>query len=740
MRFVVRLLAAIWIATLLVTVGFAWLEVQDERAALVTDLERRATLAVEAVREASERLVGRHARAGYDRILTRFARADRSVAIYDDLGGLLAASPDVQKDLGVISPLVSEAIRSGNGVRAMRTVGGRPAWVHVVPLSWDDAVVGAAAVLLDARHLESREWSLWGRTAVRFGVLGLLLSGITLVLVRYTVTRPMARMAEWTKQLKTGQPMSPPPNADESLFGSLAQEVDGLARSLARARAAAEQEARLRLAGESIWTEERLKQFVRAQFGDRPIFAVSNREPVSHVRDGRTVRTLRPASGLVTALEPIMAACGGVWVAHGSGDADQEVGERVGLPPEDPLYTLRRVWLDAAEESGYYYGFANEGLWPLCHIVHERPQFRAEDWRQYRAVNRKFAEALLREMEGAEAPIVLVHDYHFALLPELIKEARPDARVALFWHIPWPNFEAFRICPWQNDILLGMLGADLVGFHTQFQCNNFLETVERAIEGRVDWDRFAVVRGHHTTLVMPFPISVATNVDVADGSDRTRLLARLGVDVEFLGVGVDRIDYTKGLPERFRAIRRFFERWPEYRGRVVFVQLASPSRGRIPRYQALGRETEETVREINEAIGERGWVPIVYLERHHDHAEVFAWYRHADFCMVTSLHDGMNLVAKEFVAAQPVGGGGALILSRFAGAAHELRDALLVNPYDVDDVADAIHRAVTMNADERRRRMQRMVRHVTEHNVYRWAALLLAELERMPLALPLLRD
>jgi trehalose 6-phosphate synthase len=732
MRFLLRLLGGIWIAILLVTVGFTWLEVREERTRLLTDIERRGALAAELVREASERVVGRRLRAGYDRLITRFGSADRVIALYDELGGLLATSAEAKAWLGVISPSVTRAIHESAAVRGFHIVGGRMTWVHVVPLMWEDKVAGAAAILVDAQYLESREWTLWQRTAVRVGILILLLTGITWLVVRWSLTHPMAQMAEWTKQLKSGHPVPPPPTADASLFGSLAHEVTGLARTLTRARTAAAYEAQLRLRGESVWTEERLKQFVKMRFGDRPIFVVSNREPVSHVKDGGRIRTITPASGLVTALEPIMVACGGVWVAHGSGDADMEVGARVGLPPDNPTYALRRVWLTPEEEAGYYYGFANEGLWPLCHIVHERPQFLAGDWDHYRAVNAKFADALVEEMAGTEEPIVLVQDYHFALLPRLLKAARPDARIALFWHIPWPNFEAFRICPWQQDILLGMLGADLVGFHTQFHCNNFLETVERTLEGRVEWDRFAVIRGGHTTLVQPFPISVAPELEVPREVDRGAALRAFGPEIDWLGIGVERIDYTKGLPERFRAIRRFFERWPEYRRRVTFVQIGSPSRGRIPRYQALQAEIHATLQEINGALGEADWLPIVYRERHHEPEEIRTWFRCADFCMVTSLHDGMNLVAKEFVASRD--GDGALILSRFAGAANELSDALLVNPYDIDDVAAAIHRAITMDVAERRSRMLRMKAQVDENNVYRWAAMLLAELDRMPRA------
>ena len=730
MRFLIRLLGALWLATLVVSAGFAWSELQSERRRLTEDLHRRAALAADAVREASERLVARGTRTGYERVLTRFGRQDRAIAIYDAFGSVIEASPEVKRGLGPISPLVSEAIQKNQATRAFAVVNGRTRLVHVVPLQQDDGPIGAAAVLLDAEYLESGEWTLWQRTAVRIGVLMLLLTGITWVIVRWSVTRPMARIAEWTKQLKSGQPLAPPPEADASLFGSLATEVTGLARTLNRARLAAAEEARLRLAGESLWTEERLKQFVEIRFGERPIYVVSNREPVSHVHDGRSITEVRPASGLVTALEPIMLACGGTWVAHGSGSADRLVGERIGLPANDPAYTLRRVWLSEQEEAGYYYGFANEGLWPLCHIVHERPQFRADDWEHYRNANGRFAAALLEEMEKAEHPIVLAQDYHFALLPQLVKQSRPDARVALFWHIPWPNFEAFGICPWQDEILLGLLGADLVGFHTQFHCNNFLETVERAIEGRVDWENFTVVRGQHRTWVRPFPISVAPD-DGEPLPSRAALRAELGIGTEWLGVGVERVDYTKGLPERIRALRRFFERWPEFRRRVTFVQIASLSRSRIPRYRALQEEVREAVRSINEELGERGWLPIVYRERHHEHAEIRRYYRAADFCMVTSLHDGMNLVAKEYVAAQD-DDDGSLILSRFTGASRELRDAWVVNPYDVEDMAAAIHDALTADPEERRSRMSRLRAHVREYNIYGWAGLLVAELSRIP--------
>jgi trehalose 6-phosphate synthase len=301
---------------------------------------------------------------------------------------------------------------------------------------------------------------------------------------------------------------------------------------------------------------------------------------------------------------------------------------RLALPADDPRYTLRRVWLSTQEEDGYYYGFANEGLWPLCHVVHARPLFRPEDWHQYAAVNQKFADALLEEMSDAERPVVLGQDYHFALLPALVKRRRPDARIGIFWHIPWPNFEAFGICPWQSEILEGMLGADLIGFPPQYHRNNFLETVERALEVRIDSDHFAVVRGRRVTHVKPFPISVPPEfVDVVPAVSRQELLARLGIRAEFVGVGVERLDYTKGLLERFEALRRFFERYPQYLGRLVFIQCAAPGRGRIARYGELQRDVRRVVEELNRAIGTRDWQPIVYVDRHIDRPEIWPLYR-----------------------------------------------------------------------------------------------------------------
>jgi trehalose 6-phosphate synthase len=735
MKFTARLVGALWLAALAVSGGSAYLQIAEERQRLTQDLGRRAMLLGEGLKEAVEPALARGGRNGIERLLKKFGKPDQRIAVYDRVATLVAATPDAALPLPPSLPEVTEAMAAGGVQKGLRRLDGRPVYVYATPLTRADAPAGALVILMDATFLQRAEWEHWRFTAARFGVLAVALSLIAWLIIRISITRPVAQMALWTKALRRGQPVAPLALADAGLFAPMAREVTVLARSLHRARAAAEEEATLRLIGETLWTEERLKQFARLRLGESPLVVVSNREPLRHVRrDGRIVAET-PASGLVTAMDPVMRACGGVWVAQGSGDADAETADahgRLGIPAEDPRYTLRRVWLSAAEDAGYYYGFANEGLWPLCHIVHTRPQFRPDDWGHYRAVNEKFAAAVLEEIAATEAPMVLIQDYHFALLPALVKRARPDARTAIFWHVPWPNFESFSICPWQDDLLLGMLGADLIGFHTQYYCNNFLETVERAIEARTDWERFSVSRGQHTTYVKPLPISVAPDfVEDPPPVSRRALLEGLGISAEIVGVGVERLDYTKGLPERFRALGRFLERFPQYRERLVFVQLAAPSRSTIARYRELDAEVDEVVRSVNTAFQTKRWRPIILLKRHHDHRDIWPFYRHADFCMVTSLHDGMNLVAKEFISVRE-DDDGVLILSQFTGASAELRDALLVNPYDVDGMAEAIRAAVEMPAEERGGRMARMRQSVREQNIYRWAGHLLSELQRIP--------
>jgi len=442
----------------------------------------------------------------------------------------------------------------------------------------------------------------------------------------------------------------------------------------------------------------------------------------------------------------VVCACDGVWVAGGSGNADKQTVDRfdrLRVPPDDPRYTLRRVWLTQEEEQKFYEGFANEGLWPLCHIAHTRPTFRAGDWECYQRVNQHFANALLEEMKGSEDPIVFVQDFHFALLPRIIKKARPDARVAIFWHIPWPNPEAFGICPWQSELIDGILGADLIGFHIPAHCHNFLGTVDQSVEARTDLAHQTVRRLGHTTTVRPYPVSVAfegvsnfgsarRNVDsmASRATDREKLLSEAGVRAEKIAIGVDRLDYTKGIVERLIAVEQLLEKHPFYLEKFTLVQIAAPSRTRIPAYAELSKRVEETVERINRRYQTMRWQPILLIQRQCNHQEVGRWYRAADVCLVTSLHDGMNLVAKEFVAARD-DEDGVLVLSKFTGAAVELHDALIVNPYDTDSVGEAIYQGIEMKYDDRRIRMKRMRAQVMEHNIYLWAANVLGDLREL---------
>jgi trehalose 6-phosphate synthase len=473
------------------------------------------------------------------------------------------------------------------------------------------------------------------------------------------------------------------------------------------------------------------------------LVVVANREPYIHVRritDPRWYRRwlgakpaealtwTRPASGVVTALDPVMRACGGTWVAHGSGDADVEASDahgRVRVPPDRPSYTLRRVWLTKEEEDGYYYGASNNAIWPLCHIAYARPEFNERDWEAYSQVNRRFAETILDEI-GARPAMVFIQDYHFALLPRFIKDARPDVVVCQFWHIPWPNPETFRVCPWAEPILHGLLGNDLLSFHIQYHCNNFLETVDRTLEARVDYEHFAVVRGGHPTTVKPFAISIdpdlwATPSRFDRPAEARGVRESLGIRDERLVFGVDRLDYTKGIPDRLRAFDRLLARHPEWREQAVFVQIGAPSRDQLARYQTLSQEVDAVVEDVNRRYGTDRWQPVVYVREHREPAQIAAIYRAASVCVVSSLHDGMNLVANEFIASRS-DERGVLVLSSFTGAARDLQEALLVNPFAIDEFADALHTALSMPDDQQERRMRALRARVQHHTVFDWAA------------------
>jgi len=488
------------------------------------------------------------------------------------------------------------------------------------------------------------------------------------------------------------------------------------------------------------WTPNTLRQILHRELRGQEVIVVSNREPYIHMRRGPTIEVWRPASGLVTALEPIMRACSGTWIAHGSGSADRETvdsRDRVGVPPppELPAYMLRRVWLTKAEEAGYYYGFANEGIWPLCHIAHVRPVFRRRDWDQYVKVNRKFAETVA-EVAKSTDPIVLVQDYHFALLPRMVKEVLPAATIISFWHIPWPNPEAFAICPWREELLDGLLGSTILGFHTQFHVNNFVDTVDRLLEARVDREDFSVTYRGKLTSVRRYPISVewppaAELLAIPVAQCRMEIRQRHNLPPEHaVGIGVERMDYTKGIEERLRAVERLLELDPKWIGKFTFIQIAAPTRIHIDEYRAYEARVRDLATRINQRFPEARHPPIILKVEHHQPDQIFEYYRAADLCMVTSLHDGMNLVAKEFVSARD-DERGVLILSLFTGAARELPEALMVNPYDTDQCAAALQQALSMTSAEQRTRMRLMRGLLQDFNVFRWAGRMLMDAAAM---------
>jgi trehalose 6-phosphate synthase len=603
-----------------------------------------------------------------------------------------------------------------------RSVAGLPGGkVHLsaIPVVDDGGPLGFVVLVHDMSFVERREATLREFLLVAFLVLALCASVVTVVAARLS-------WRSWSNEVRRflqGGGQRPE-------FLPVLRDVRELAERLIHERDAE---------SGGGWTPQRLRHALERHLQGERVIAVANREPYIHERaeDGQ-VKVLHPASGLVTALEPVMRACSGAWIAHGSGSADRDTVDRrdhIAVPPGEGSYTLRRVWLSREEEQGYYYGFANEGLWPLCHNAHTRPTFRLEDWKHYQTVNRRFADAVVSEAESDD-PVVFIQDYHFGLLPQLVRRQLPRATVITFWHIPWPHAEAFGICPWRDELLDGMLGSSILGFHTQLHCNNFIDAVDRYLEARIDREQNAVVQGRHATVVRAYPISIEWPSRWAASTPsvwecRTSVRRELGLPPgTLLGVGVDRLDYTKGVEERLLAVERLLERQPALRGRFVFAQLAAPSRTEIDRYRQLNEAVEGLANRINLRFAAPGYRPIVLLRAHHEPPMVFRYYRAADVCYVSSLHDGMNLVAKEFVAARD-DEQGVLVLSQFTGAARELTEALIVNPYDLEEASDALALALRMPPAEQADRMRSMRALISEFNVYRWAGRMLVDAARL---------
>ncbi|MBV6522045.1 MAG: hypothetical protein MNPFHGCM_02189 [Gemmatimonadaceae bacterium] len=596
--------------------------------------------------------------------------------------------------------------------------------VSVRPLVTEDAPEGRLVLVHDMSFVERR--SAETRKYLFYFFIGL---AATVSLITVVVAQLSWRgWVQGLRALLRGEGLlRPSDQPDKPELRPIARDLRALIRDI-------QQEHHARDDDQTIWTPESLRAILHGELRGQDVIVVSNREPYVHVRHGDTIAIQRPASGLVTAVEPIMRACSGTWIAHGSGSADRDVVDRhnrVAVPSESPAYRIRRVWLTEQQERGYYYGFANEGLWPLCHIAHVRPTFRTSDWEQYVHVNRLFARAVVQESTSSD-PIVLVQDYHLALVPRLVRQELPAATIITFWHIPWPNPEAFSICPWREELLDGLLGSSILGFHTQFHCNNFVDTVDRVLEARADRETFTVSYRGELTAVKRYPISIEWPpspelIRKPVEQCRRDVRARHSLpDQHAIGVGIDRLDYTKGIEERLRAVERFLELSPEWVGKFTFIQIAAPTRSSIEQYHAYEERVRELAMRINAAFPTAAHPPVILHIEHHDAKEVYEYYRACELCFVSSLHDGMNLVAKEFIAARD-DERGVLILSQFTGAARELPEALIVNPYDADQCAAALRMALEMSAAEQRARVRLMRGLIRDFNVYRWAGRMLMD-------------
>lgn len=725
LRFVVPLFLA------LAALAYAVVPVVNELMAhwFVRDLEIRSQLVAHAVEDPMLELIGNpaRARAAGQRVQALFNRVIQDERLF--------ALAYCGRDRTVLYRTVtfpheitcpagdSAQVGPGQVVKSERG----SLFVKAAPLAYEGRQLGWLVIVHDMGFVERRSADTRKYLVYLFIAIGAVIAFITVVIAELSWHGWVAGM----KALIRGQLLARPPEIERRELRPLARDLAALVRDL-------ESERRSRDESQMQWVPEALRRILREDLKGDEILILSNREPYIHVRRGEHVEVQRPASGLVTALEPVMRACSGTWIAHGSGDADRETVDRfdrIMVPPDKPVYRIRRVWLSKEEEQGYYFGFANEGLWPLCHIAHVRPTFRITDWEFYGAVNRRFADTVVQEAH-TDDPIVLVQDYHFALAPRMIRERLPKATIITFWHIPWPNPETFGICPWREQILEGLLGSSILGFHTQSHCNNFFDTVDRYIEARVDRETFTISHGGEPTEIHRYPISIEWPPSELAGAKpveqcRADVRSALGIGPQVhLGLGVERLDYTKGIIERFAAVERLLEREPSWIGRFVFVQIAAPSRSSIEEYQNFEVRVREAVTRINARFARPGYEPIILKVEHHDAAQVYEFYRSADLCYVSSLHDGMNLVSKEFVAARD-DERGVLVLSQFAGASRELPEALIVNPYDIEQASAALHVALTMSEQEQRERMRSMRSLIQEFNVYRWAGRMLLDAARM---------
>ncbi len=715
-RFILALLVFLGVLALLSVVIFERLTYSW----FTKDLEMRSRLTASAVSNVVLSELGNSDLTQLISELTRVTRDERlyAVAICSVEGSLQAATAHFPASIQC--PAGGEALEENSSISQADE---HTYHVTHIPITEGKSVKAGLLFVHEMDFVKRRSRTSSRYIYLLFFLLAILVSIATLVILRLTWKGWMSEVRSVIREKGKVPQTSVGGNTNEWL---------PIVRELRTVIGELESERKLNEGARVVWDPNTLKDFLSNRLSEDQIIVVANREPYIHNRNGDKIEVQVPASGLVTALEPVMRACSGIWVAHGSGSADRDVvdaGDRVWVPPGEHSYQIRRIWLSAEEEDGYYYGFSNEGLWPLCHIAHTRPVFRSEDWEQYQSVNKKFARAVCEEA-NRDDPLVLVQDYHFALLPALIRESLPRATIITFWHIPWPNAEAFGICPWREEILKGLLGSTIMGFHTRYHRNNFVDTVDRFLECRIDREQFTVTHQEKITAVRNYPISIewpSVHEKSAPSIEecRSKVFRRHKIkDGTKLLLGVDRLDYTKGIVERLLAVEKFLEQYPEWQGKVTLLQIAAPSRSKIDAYSRLESIVNAEAKRINARFAQNGTPPIILLVEHHEPASVFECFRAADVCLVTSLHDGMNLVAKEFIASRN-DECGVLILSSFTGASRELPEALIVSPYNIDNSALAIRSALNMPEEEQRHRMRSMREQVKEFNVYRWAGRML---------------
>jgi alpha,alpha-trehalose-phosphate synthase [UDP-forming] len=740
-EFMKRFLLLILPVLIIVIAGFTifgMIQGSFEEQKLMDDLSRKASAVAESAQISVLHILQANDLQTARNLVESFQKRERmqGCIIYDKKGRVIAVTKRLAGWENVERTYLKNVLEKGEIKNGIEKFNEYTFYRYILPVKNSEGrILGAVEVAYDTSYVFNLLTELWKRISIFLIVLVSMTAVVLILLQKRIFIMPVLRLTDWFKRYQKGEINENHPIGEKDEFASLISEVEQVALSLRVARKAVKEVAGRRVKKDEFWTEGKLKHFVHVKLGDNAFFMVSNREPYMHVKDdsGKT-KCIQPAGGVVTAIDPLMRACGGTWIAHGAGNADRNTvntKDKLGVPPDDNRYILKRIWLSKEEEQGYYYGFSNEGLWPLCHMTHTRPIFKETDWEMYKKVNQKFADKILEELPVTPA-FVFIQDYHFTLLPKMIKEKRPDVTVAMFWHIPWPNPEVFAICPFYKEIIDGMLGCDLLGFHVQYHCNNFLDTVNRLTESRVDTEKFSVVKGGKETFIKAFPISIDPAYYMEkEGTNYKKQVEIIKEEFKLSGktvaVGVDRIDYTKGILERINAIDVYLEKNPEQKGKFVFIQIGAPSRTHIKSYHDLISDIDASVDKINWKYGDLDWKPVIYTKRHLSIAEIIPYYKLADICIVSSLHDGMNLVAKEYIAAKE-DLKGVLLLSSFTGAIRELTDAIAINPYAASEFAGAIKMAVDMPEDEKIRRMGNMRALIAENNVYKWAGTIINDI------------